>query len=447
MQLSPRGVGSGGLFRRLALPYCLFVLGASLAIVIWLQWMNRRESLRDFGETARDNARFVDRLRLPRSAELAGRLSEVLGVEVGFIREGEPIAGLPSGLAEIVAPYAGSGSRVVTSGARDLAFAPVDSGKVELVLLRDAGPFLAGPATWLLPGLMVSVLGGGIAAWVARRIVRPLAILAAWLPNLDQRESPEPLPASVTQLPDEIGALARSLEETHWRLVDETERRRQSERLASLGRIAASLAHEIRNPAAAIRLHADLLAAGASSESTESIGLIREEVDRITDLVSQWLYIARGAPPRVEKHNLSDLAGQVARRLGPQFDYAQVEFSLESDAEVPVAVDGPRLEQVVRNLLVNAMQAMPEGGRIRAAISKEDGRAVLAVHDEGPGFSREALSRWSEPFFSEREGGMGLGLTLAAEVVEAHGGALEVSNGREGAIVSCRLPAASEETP
>ena len=103
-----------------------------------------------------------------------------------------------------------------------------------------------------------------------------------------------------------------------------------------------------------------------------------------------------------------------------------------------VEVDGPRIEQVVRNLLINAVQAMPEGGTISVEVRDEAGGVVLGVGDEGRGFSREALGRWSEPFFSEREGGMGLGLTLAVEVMSGHGGRVEVSNRPEGgARVRC----------
>ena len=239
---------------------------------------------------------------------------------------------------------------------------------MHLVLLRETAPLAPDPATWLLPSLIVTALGGGLAALVARRIVLPLGALTRWLPNLD-RDSPDALPATVTGRHDEIGALARSLEESHRRLREETERRRQSERLAALGRIATSLAHEIRNPAAAIRLHADLLSNEAGPESKDSIDLIRDEVDRITDLVNQWLFVARGAPPRTTPHDLVALTRRVLARLAPQFDHARVTATISGAESAMVDADGPRLEQVMRNLLLNAMQAMPEGGTIEEALA------------------------------------------------------------------------------
>lgn len=445
MTPTPLGSGKGGLFRRLALPFSLFVLGASLSLVAWLQGMNRDRLLREFGETARENARFVERLRLPRSPELAKNLSEVLGVGVGFFRAGEAVAGLPPELATVVPRLADENPHSTRSGRWDLAIAPVAGEPVHLVLLRETAPLAPDSATWLLPALIVTTLGGGLAALVARRIVLPLGALSRWLPNLD-RESPEPLPTAVTSRHDEIGALARSLEESHRRLREETERRRQSERLAALGRIATSLAHEIRNPAAAIRLHADLLSNEAGPESKDSIDLIRDEVDRITDLVNQWLFVARGTPPRTRPHDLAALTRRVLARLAPQFDHARVTATISGVKAATVDADGPRLEQVVRNLLLNAMQAMPEGGTIDVAITTQGREALLEITDEGRGFSDEALRRWNEPFFSEREGGMGLGLTLADEVMHGHGGSIEVANNADGgARVRCRMPLTQPE--
>lgn len=440
MQPHHSGSGKGGLFRRLALPFTLFVLGASIALVTWLQGMNRSGALRGFEATARENANFVERLRLPRSPELAKNLSEVLGVGVGFFRQGEPIAGLPPELVPIVPRLVGNEARASRSGSWDLAVAPVAGEPVHLVLMRETAPWFAGPSSWLLPALIVSLLGGGLAALVARRIVLPLAVLTRWLPNLE-RDSPDPLPATVTTRGDEIGELARSLEENHRRLLAETDRRRQSERLAALGRIATSLAHEIRNPAAAIRMHADLLAPTTPEGSRESIDLIREEVDRITDLVNQWLFVARGTPPKTERHDLDMLTRRLLARLAPQFAHARVMADLTNSGPIPVEVDAARIEQALRNLFLNAMQAMPEGGSIHARLSRENDAACVSIRDEGRGFSETALGRWSEPFFSEREGGMGLGLTLAAEVIHGHGGTIEVANlPGGGAEVLCRLP-------
>jgi len=436
----------GGLFRGLAIPFIAFVLTASLALVAWIDSSYQGESLRQFRETAAANARIVDQLRLPRSPELARNLATVLGVGVGFRFEGTAASGLDPALEAAIndlIPAAPASTRVA---GRDLAVATLADGATHLVLIRAGDHTIPGPSAWLLPSLIVATLGGGLAFLVSRRLVRPLATLNRWLPNLDG-EKPEPIPLSVTARADEIGALARSLEESHRRLREEQDLRRQSERLATLGRIATSLAHEIRNPAAAIRMHADLLAREKSGVDTESLDLIRDEVDRITDLVNQWLFVARAAPPRTRTHDLAALTRAVLKRLAPQFDHAGVSCALDAPDDGPVDVDSARIEQVMRNLFLNAMQAMPSGGKIHAAIRRDGDIVVLEIRDGGAGFSDEALRHWSEPFFSEREGGMGLGLTLASEVMQAHGGTISVRNAPDGgAIVRCEFPALLTET-
>jgi len=106
-----------------------------------------------------------------------------------------------------------------------------------------------------------------------------------------------------------------------------------------------------------------------------------------------------------------------------------------------VSCDKLRIEQVIRNLVVNACQAMPSGGTIKAYIEIRNEDVHLTIHDSGTGFSPEALNRFGEPFFSEREGGMGIGLTLAREVVQAHEGSIHASNAPEGgALVTITLP-------
>jgi len=424
--------------------FSVFVLLGTLGMLAWIESHHRRDSLSRFAEMARANAIFVERLRLPHSPELARNLSEVLGVGVGFRQGQGTIEGVPAEVQASLSSVGVGEERSLRVGRWEVAQAPLPSGTVSLVLLREVRPLA--PDQGFLPALIVALLGGGLAMLVARRLVIPLTALTRWLPNLD-RDEPDSLPGSVTDRTDEIGALARSLVESHRRLREETERRRQSERLAALGRVATSLAHEIRNPAAAIRMHAELLAMRDGEERRDSIVLIREEVDRITDLVNQWLFVARAAPPKTERHELVPLVRRVLGRLAPQFDYAGVTASLSGSESVVVDADGPRLEQVVRNLLLNAAQAMPEGGAVSVSVEEAEGEVVLEVRDGGRGFSGEALDHWSEPFFSEREGGMGLGLTLAAEVMAGHGGRVEISNRSEGgALVRCHFPATDKPT-
>ena len=436
----------GGIFRHLAIPFSAFLVTASLALIAWIDHSHHRESLRQLREMATANAEMVDRLRLPPSPDLAEKLAGILGFGVGFRFPDRVGDGVDPEFRDSIERLSSEDAASERVGRWEIAVAPMAGGRVHIVLIRETERFLADTPAWLLPVLIVTALGGGIAFLIARRIVRPLGIIHQWLPNLDQ-DSPAPLPAAVTGRGDEIGSLARSLETSHRRLREEQALRRQAERLAPLGRIATSLAHEIRNPAAAIRLHADLLARRAEADDAESIDLIRDETDRITDLVNQWLFVARAAPPRTEARDLGALVQRVVDRLSPQMAHAGVTAivsSLERDPPGHSAtIDGPRIEQVFRNLLLNATQAMPEGGVISLELdTTKAGFVEVRILDQGHGFSAEALRRWREPFFSQREGGMGLGLTLVAEVIEAHGGSIEIENiPGSGARVTCRLPA------
>ena len=433
------------LSRNLAAFFAGFGLLSSLALAVWMNTWRQRESLAAFQHLAETNAAFVSHLRLPRSPELAQRLATILGTGVGFHFSGDKGGNWPAGLDSTIDRMAAKSRPASrrTSGF-EIATAPLSEPGTHLVLLRHAPAFGSGfPESVLIPSLALAAVCGALAFALARGIVRPLEALTDWLPNLAPESKTQPVPPAILSRQDEIGSLALALEQTGQRVRTELELRRQSERLATLGRIATSLAHEIKNPAAAIALHADLLSQAAPPESRESVGLIREEVDRITDLVNQWLFVAKSQPARTQPHDLRDLLTNLSRRLRPTFEHCRATFRLHDGPPAVVKADAPRIEQALRNLLINAAQAMPCGGSIDARIELSPSHVELRIDDEGSGFSEEALRRFGEPFFSEREGGMGIGLTLAREVILAHGGSLRPENrAPSGARLISRLPCA-----
>jgi len=438
------------LYRGLAVPFSAFVLVASLVLAGYISYWSQQDALRQLEQMARTNAKFVEELQLPKSAALEEKLSTVLGVWVGFydVRGENPqFANTPWSIKfkGALKEHIMNDTAAFHLEGKEVAIAPFQRDEKQLVLIRETRSVMAtglGDAV-LIPTILLTIACGCLAYYLAHRIVTPLSTLTNWLPHLehDDRAAPE-IPLEVSSRCDEIGELARSLEATHARLVNEQNRRRQSERMATLGRIATSLAHEIRNPASSIALHADLLARASKPSDSESIGLIRAEVDRITDLVNQWLFVVRPAPPQSSEHDLATLVVRIAESLGAAMDHANATLRIVEPAKpLSVNCDHARIEQVVRNLLVNAMQAMPEGGGISIRFETTDKQAVLIIQDTGVGFSEDALKRFGEPFFSEREGGMGIGLTLAREVIEAHDGTINAINDPDGgAVVRVRLP-------
>ena len=201
----------------------------------------------------------------------------------------------------------------------------------------------------------------------------------------------------------------------------------RAQRFALLGGVATSLAHQIRNPIAAIRLHAQLL----QKSQPDGAGIIVDEAARIEDLVNQWMFLARPEPPRKSEVVLAELLGQSVRLAAPAAEHAGVEIILDADRDRRIEADSRRLSQVFHNIIFNAIQAMPNGGKL--TISARDGSISFA--DTGPGFSATALTRWAQMLYSEKEGGMGIGLNVAQSVIRAHGGRLSVANQPAGGAV------------
>lgn len=220
-----------------------------------------------------------------------------------------------------------------------------------------------------------------------------------------------------------------------WLLARERLKRAQSERLAMLGRVATSLAHDIKNPLASIQLHAQLMTP-RDAEDAQALALIESESTVIAGLVNQWLHLARPLPPKLVPVDVAAVLREVVQTLQAQALHAGVEVVSAVEGPLEILGDGQRLSQAFRNLILNAIQAMPRGGTLRLS-AEEHGRELrLRFADTGPGFSEAALAHGAELFFTEKEGGMGVGLNIVASIVEAHGGRLELQNDPKGGAVA-----------
>lgn len=223
--------------------------------------------------------------------------------------------------------------------------------------------------------------------------------------------------------------------------LDTQRRLVEAERLALLGKMATALAHEIQNPVAAIRLHAQLL----EPVQPDTASLIIGEAATIESMVNQWMFLAKPEPPRTSTADLSELVASVAHTLRPVATHARVTFELNTPGKLPVHADTRRLGQAVGNVILNAIQAMPGGGTLRIATAHRDSVASVTFTDEGLGFSEKALLHYADLFYSEKEGGMGIGLSVTSEILKAHHGSLDVSNNPGGgAIVRLEIPLAEE---
>lgn len=220
---------------------------------------------------------------------------------------------------------------------------------------------------------------------------------------------------------------------------------RRADRLSAMGELAAGLAHEIRNPLGAIDGAVQILRREQLSlETKQEFGqLAQHELDRLKGIVNQFLNFARPrSPQRIEidpallLHSVANLVAETAKMTG-------VHVRVAETASVPlVCVDPEQIKQVLLNLVINAVQAMPSGGDVvLQTLLAEDGNVHLEVQDEGAGIAPENVERIFDPFFTTRDEGTGLGLSIAERIVSQHGGHIEIRQNHErGMTFSVILP-------
>lgn len=219
-------------------------------------------------------------------------------------------------------------------------------------------------------------------------------------------------------------------------IADARARVAQSEKLAALGQLAATIAHEVRNPLGVMRSAAQTLdetLPPASTAAHEASGFIIAEIDRLANVVQSILAYARPLQLTPRAVRVDDLFERALLLARPDLDARRVRVERgDAGALPPVLADTDLISQVLLGLLGNAADAMPEGGTVRLdAASAADG-VQLRVSDWGPGVPSELRQRIFDPFFTTRPRGTGLGLAIARQIVEAHGGRLDVTDAPSG---------------
>ena len=210
--------------------------------------------------------------------------------------------------------------------------------------------------------------------------------------------------------------------------------------------MTTGLAHEINNPVSAIKLHTQLLEGEISDTHDERLSIILAETAKIESLVSQWMFLARPQPPQLSPCDLADLIAASVKTLTPAAAHANVKIVNQLVPGLVVNGDRRRLTQAFDNIIINAIHAMSARGgelKIESRTTNESVRKyIVSFTDTGVGFSTAAIKKGTELFFSEKEGGMGIGLSVTSEIVRAHGGELRLANAASGgAEVSLHLPA------
>jgi len=259
----------------------------------------------------------------------------------------------------------------------------------------------------------------------------------------DGSEFPIEIGLNPVNAPEGIHVLASVIDITERKRLEQQLRR--TERIAELGTLASGMAHEIGTPMNVILGRAEYLL-GRVKEETIQKGLqtIITQVERITKVMNQLLAFARRRSPERVPLVLRDVVEQSLEMFEQRFESARIEVKLDTDDRCPnIHADPDQLSQVLINLIMNAIHAMPDGGSLRIAIASADDTVKLTVTDSGHGIPADSLKKVFEPFFTTKEfgKGTGLGLTVVKGILEEHGGSIAVeSQEGKGTTFTILLP-------
>jgi PAS domain S-box-containing protein len=210
---------------------------------------------------------------------------------------------------------------------------------------------------------------------------------------------------------------------------------RRTEHLAAMGRLAAALAHEINNPLQAIRSHLELvLDFGLEMDEREQyLRICRKEIERLTDITQRVLSFARPARDIRQSISIAELTERTLALVGKQLQHANVRVTTDFPIALPqVLVAADHIVQVLLNIMINATEVMPEGGRVHVAARAEADVMVLTLSNNGPPIPHEHIGRIFDPFFSTKPDGTGLGLSISYSIIQAHGGDIRAENLNDG---------------
>jgi signal transduction histidine kinase len=261
---------------------------------------------------------------------------------------------------------------------------------------------------------------------------------------------------------DELADLAREVNAMCDRLATTLEQLRHADRLATVGKLASGVAHELGTPLNVVGARAKMVATGETTleESREYAGIILGATERMTATIRQLLQFARRRGPEKASHDLRRLAAQTVELLRPLARQSGAELMLvPDDGDATADVDPAQIQQALTNLVMNAIQAMPGGGVVELSLKRERAEPpaelrrpegaylCLRVRDQGEGIPPENMARIFEPFFTTKDVGAGTGLGLAVTygIIQAHGGWIAVESAiRAGSTFSVYLPGPGE---
>ncbi len=227
-----------------------------------------------------------------------------------------------------------------------------------------------------------------------------------------------------------LGLLITFQDLSHLKAMEDQLKR--ADRLATVGQLAAGMAHEIRNPLASISGAAQLLMEGETLEPEDRrlMGILVREAERLNVLLSDFLAFARTSPPSLEAVNMAELLDEVLSMVASDERFQNIEVQRQYAAGLQWYCDRNQFRQALWNLLLNAAEAMEQGGKLLCGLDPET--SAVFIEDTGPGIPEAIRHKVFDPFFTTKDSGTGLGLSTVHAIVEAHQGRLELSKAEGG---------------
>jgi signal transduction histidine kinase len=287
--------------------------------------------------------------------------------------------------------------------------------------------------------LILSLLLGYI---LANRIVRPISELDRAASELGKQHLKHRIPEVFANTGDEFGRLAATFNQMAGSLEEAQRDLIRHERISTVGRLASSIVHDLRNPLAAIYSGAEMMVDSdlPPAHSKRLAVNIYNASRRILEMLQELLDASKGTKGERESCNMLDLVQTAV--LSQEGASSHIQFSVDVPEEMEANVERTRMERVFVNLIANAVEVMPNGGTVAIRGVRENGHMHITVADQGPGIAKEIQSELFQPFSSfGKRNGLGLGLALSKETVVDHGGEIWATQGApKGAVFHVKLP-------
>jgi two-component system, NtrC family, sensor histidine kinase HydH len=265
---------------------------------------------------------------------------------------------------------------------------------------------------------------------IGRAITQPVERLTEFVRSFGQISQTLPPKAG----PPELQELTQAFEKMIQDLEKSQDNLTRAAKLAVVGEMAAAMSHEVRTPLGILRSSADLLLREPTltADGREVLGFIISETERLNKLVSTLIDAAKPRTPNFNPIDLTQLIHHVVALLQNQAQAKQVHISFTQNEVMTIWADQDQMTQVLMNLLINAIQILPDRGIVEIHLDKQDSNMVLSVSDNGPGIRVQNQAQVFEPFFTQRAGGVGLGLAVVRQIVQSHHGEITYRNSALG---------------